>query len=276
MLRTRSTALASLAITLLVGACSSEATTSSGVDEPGSPEARFFSSYCAAVTPCCDDAQVRTYAPGYDPAKCSSLHATRAHAGPGAFDEARADRCLKTLETTSSCSWAPYGETFTYACKDLYARQGAAAGGACSKDDDCATDPRGVVVCAADKRCAVTTGTGSGECIGAIFRGVAVVSLGGTVGTLCNGDAEQYCHRPSGRCAQASPSGARCDENELCTRGTYCEAASSTCVATKTDGAACSVWSECTSSDCTNGVCGGGGPGDPGSAVFIPPWCAAQ
>lgn len=256
--------LATLA-TLALLACRAEA-----VDgEEGTPQSRFLASLCAAVGPCCEDPRTRPFGADYDPATCQGYFAIELGTSSKGLDEAREQRCLERLAARTGCDHPD----LPFECKDVLARDGAPPGGACAKDRDCATDPRGTVVCSQEKRCVVTLGRGGGECVGAGFgNGAFVTSARTFVGTLCEGDKNQYCHGPSSRCVALGQEGAACSDTDFCTWETYCDPASRICTRTKPSGASCVAPKECESGSCSVGQCEGAF-GDPGLASPTPLLC---
>ena len=227
-------------------------------------EATFLAQWpalmCASMKPCCTATGV-----AYDEAKCLAYAATVFEGTEGLYDGFAAAACLAGLKLASgTCGNDLMTDGAPTACTLAYRGSGAHGSG-CTRESDCAPDPRGPVVCDRfTSECTVAIVGKLGDAChvgcetysGLIFCGDTNPPAEPGVTVVCAADLGLRCVDATaddmtgpGTCQPAIPVGCDCDEpfDETldCNGKGWCDSDAGVCVARVGMGEPCSFADQC-------------------------------
>jgi hypothetical protein len=236
---------------------------------------------CAQYVPCCEQAGVKGGG-----ALCEALLLSLGSAQPRPFfDQARAVKCLDKYKLAPACESGGFSFSFgsgladedadDNVCDRVYEDPAAAAaGGACTTEEDCQQPDVGSVTCTKGVCLQRVPGKAGDACLrdldgdnlpatSAICQPkdglfcesttkvcTAVRNAGGD----CDRDAACESSRcVAGKCVARLAAGAACSEDAACANGSWC--ASGFCAPQLANGTACTQSASCAGGDCVNGKC---------------------
>jgi hypothetical protein len=219
----------------------------------------FITSYCDQFMPCCTKAGLS----GNDSA-CRAF--VTAFAPAGSYDPAAGSACLNEVHAASSSpTFCDASSSQAPSCSRVFSSGGTTQpGGTCQNTSECAPSSQGKVECASVyrnnveiRKCQVQIQgkAGDGPCVGTVDGNVT--SFSGSqddvapTGYLCNVADGLSCDYKTLKCTPLADVGAHCAGSSTCVKTAYCDFSSSTCLAKKALGMACTSSS---SNECADGA----------------------